>query len=146
MTVKPLHRLMTVFYCMWSSILVNSYKSWQWNGKTWWTKLSWKISFHSVTREKLSRDIIVSYWLQAAGCMMMTTSWSNTCREGRSVLNVSLAPSGTSRLSGEPFWSSTSLGSVAVPSENPLPQTFVSLGLQLLQERFCLLPRAWREE
>ena len=65
------------------------------------------------------------------------TSWSNTCTAGRSVLNVSPAPSGTSRLSGELFWSATSLGSVVDPSANQLLQTFFSLGLRLLLGRFC---------
>ena len=76
----------------------------------------------------------------------ITTSWSNTCTGDRSVSNVSLVPSGTSRLLGELFWSATSLESVVDPSENPLLQTFFSLGLRLLPERFCWLPRVWRLE
>ena len=76
----------------------------------------------------------------------ITTSWSNTGTGGRSVSNVSPAPSGTSHLAGELVWSSTSLESVVVPSENPLLRTFFSLGLQLLLERFCWPLRVWRKE
>ena len=87
------------------------------------------ISGHPLLKQLGSRDVF--------------TSWSSICREGLSVLIFSPAPSGTSRLSGGPSWSSTWLAAAADPSKSPSLRTSFSLVLRWPPELSCWPPRVW---